>query len=181
MHDERERVVRQGQEAWRRLKKEKSWQDWLKVGEALLVGREWAMHQAGVNRPEGKGYAMAFSEWLSRYKLDDMDKGDRARLFACMDNLGLIEQWRSTLTQTERLKLNHPNSVWRKWQKAVEPPAQQDGTAEPRPSLRDSVVTLSEENEQLKAHIAELEAARLEKCPSCGHSLVTKMAQSTAD
>src|SRR6516162_5132868 len=167
MTDERDRVVRQGQEAWRRLKKEKSWQDWLKFGEALLVGREWSMHQAGVNRPEGKGYAMAFSEWLQRYKLDDMDKGDRARLFACMDNLGLIEQWRSTLTQTERLKLNHPNSVWRKWQKAVEPPKEEDKTAEPKPTLKDSVVNLSEELERAKAHIAELEASRLERCPSC--------------
>jgi hypothetical protein len=85
--EERDRVARQGTEAWRRLKKEKNWNDWLKVGEALQVGREWAMNQAGTNQPQGKAYNMAFGEWLQRYKLDDMDKGDRSRLFSVMDNL----------------------------------------------------------------------------------------------
>jgi hypothetical protein len=161
--DERERVCRQGTEAWRRLKKEKSWSDWLKVGEALLVGREWAMHQAGGNKPEGKGYNMAFGEWLQRYKLDDLDKGDRSRLFTVMDNLGLIEEWRLTLTLTERLKLNHPNAVLRKWKAAVEP----EKLRSDKPTMRDEVVRLDEENAGLKAHIAELEAARGDVIDAC--------------
>jgi hypothetical protein len=158
MHEnERDRVCRQGTEAWRRLKREKSWSDWVQVGEALQVGREWAMNQAMTNQPEGKGYNMAFGEWLARYKLDDMDKGDRSRLFSVMDNLPMIEEWRRTLTLTERLKLNHPNAVLRKWQAAIEPPAV---PTEPRPTLRDSLTNVIEENESLKAHVAELEAAR---------------------
>lgn len=162
MIDDRDRVCRQGTEAWKRLKREKSWGDWLKVGEALLVGREWAMHQSGKNKPEGKGYNFAFGEWLAKHKLDDMDKGVRSRLFNVMDNLGLVEEWRKTLTMSERLALNHPNSVWRKWAKRMEPEDEPQG--EPKPTLRDSVVNLSEENEQLKAHIEELEAGL---CPHC--------------
>jgi hypothetical protein len=84
---------------------------------------------------------MAFAEWLQRYKLDDMDKGNRARLFEVMDNLPMIEQWRQTLPSNLRLALNHPNAVLRRF-------------------VRDSVVELNEENTALKAHIAELEAAR---------------------
>jgi hypothetical protein len=162
--DERDRVSRQGAEAWRRLKKEKSWVDWVKVGEALLVGRDWAMHQAGTNQPAGKGYNAAFSEWLSKYKLDDMDKGDRSRLFKVMDNLPMIEEWRRTLTLTERLKLNHPNAVLRKWQAWIEPETPKDPA---KPTLRDSVANLSEDLELHKcklkdrdAQIEELEAAR---------------------
>ena len=102
--DERDRVCRQGTEAWRRLKRDKNWLDWVKVGEALQIGREWAMNQAGTNRPEGKGYNMAFGEWMAKYKLDDMDKGDRSRLFTVIDNLSMIEDWRRTLTLTERLE-----------------------------------------------------------------------------
>jgi hypothetical protein len=138
------------------LKREKNWNDWLKVGEALQVGREWAMNQAGTNQAVGKAYNMAFGEWLAKYKLGDMDKGDRSRLFTVMDNLPMIEQWRQTLTQTERFKLNHPNAVWRKWKAAVEPDRPKDAKL----TLRDSVANLSEENTQLKAQIEELEAAR---------------------
>jgi hypothetical protein len=142
------------------LKKEKSWGDWTKVGEALLIGRDWAIHQAGSNRPEGKAYNMAFGEWMAKYKLDDMDKGDRSRLFAVMDNLPMIEEWRKTLTLTERLKLNHPNSVLRKWKSAIEPERPKSG----KPTLRDSVIGLEEGNAakereivDLRARIAELE------------------------
>jgi hypothetical protein len=42
------------------------------------------------------------------------------------DNLPSIETWRATLTLPERLKLNHPNAVLRRWKATLEP--------EPRPS-----------------------------------------------
>jgi hypothetical protein len=161
-----ERVCRQGLEAWKRLKKDKNWADWRKVGEALIVGRDFAFKAAGVNRPQGKGYNLAFGEWLQRYKLDDMDKGTRSRLFEVMDNLGQIEDWRQTLPLNLRLSLNHPNAVLRKW-KAHMAPEKRTETGEPKPTLRDSVVNLSEENEakareiaDLKIRLAESEAAR---------------------
>jgi hypothetical protein len=151
------------------LKKEKSWGDWLKVGEALQVGREWAMNQAGTNRPDGKGYNVAFSEWLQKYKLDDMDKGDRSRLFSVMDNLGQIEEWRKTLPLNQRLSLNHPNAVVRKW-KAFMKPEERTATGDPKPTLRDSVANLSEEITakdrriaELEALVQELEAARVQQ------------------
>lgn len=163
--DEFDRVVRQGTEAWRRLKKDKNYGDWIKVGEAHQVGREWAMNQAQTNKPEGKAYNTVFGEWLTQHKFDDMDKGNRARLFELMDNLPQIEEWRRTLTLGERLKLNHPNAVLRKW-KAFMKPEPRTATGEPKPSLRDSVANLSEEVTakdreiaDLKEHIAELEAA----------------------
>lgn len=161
--DNLDRVSRLGSEAWKRLKKTKDYNDWLKVGEALQCGREWAMRQAQANKPEGKAYNMAFSEWLQRYKLDDLDKGDRSRLFQVMDALPQIEEWRRTLTLTERLKLNHPNAVLRKFKSAFEIP---DPSKPVKPGLRDAVAELSEENlklknenEKLKAHIEEIETA----------------------
>ena len=173
MHEDAvERVCRQGTLAWQRLKKDKNWTDWIKVGEAHMVGRDWAQRIAGTNRPQGKAYNMAFGEWLQKYKFDDMDKGDRSRLFAVMDNLGQIEEWRMTLTLTERLKLNHPNAVLRKWKAHMAPEARTE-SGEPKPTLRDSVVNLSEEVAakdreiaNLKTHIAELEAAREAAVPS---------------
>jgi hypothetical protein len=42
----------------------------------------------------------------------------------------------------------------------MKPESRPEPGAEPKPTLRDSVANLSEENRQLKEHIADLEAAR---------------------
>lgn len=155
--DDRERISKQARAAWQRLKKERSWTDWLAVGEGLVMWRAEAMRDASVNAPVGKGYNMAFAERLANNKLDDMDKGDRSRLFQCMDNIALIEDWRRTLPLTARLKLNHPSTVWRAWKRAMEPEAAPTG--EPKPTLRDSVANLSQDLEAQRAHADELQAA----------------------
>src|SRR5262245_6920368 len=66
--------------AWSRVKKAETrmWGEWMTIGEGLMEGRRWAMQVAGTNRPEGKGYVTAYAEWLKRFKVDDMDKSDRA-------------------------------------------------------------------------------------------------------
>jgi hypothetical protein len=50
------------------------------------------MQVANVNRPESKGYGTAFNEWLRRYKVDDMDKSDRAKLLRLMEQRPAIEE-----------------------------------------------------------------------------------------
>ena len=162
--DELDRVCRQGQEAWKNLQNEQNYNDWIKVGEALQIGRTQAMAEAGVNTPSGKGYNIAFGKWLKKYQLDTMDSGDRTRLFDIMANKVPIEEWRSTLPLTERLKLNHPNSIWRKWKAREQAKKPKDPN---KPTLTDVNIQLQEqldaskrEIEGLKAHAAELEAAR---------------------
>ena len=167
--DDRARVERQMTLAWQRLKKDKSWGDWIKVGEGFLVGRDWAMQQAGTNRPEGKGYNLCFGEWTKRNKVDDMDKDDRSRLFQMMDNLPQIEDWRmNRLTISERLKLNHPATVWRKWKAFIEA----DKEKKPSPvARRDEVIreleernaTLTRENQVRREYIERLEKSRDEQ------------------
>jgi hypothetical protein len=111
-------IGRKMQAAWLRMKKAQSrmWSEWMIIGEGLMEGRRWAMAQAGTNRPEGKGYATAFSEWLTRYRVNDMDNSDRAKLLQIMEELPAIEEWRANeLSDHERRTLNHPTLVWRKW------------------------------------------------------------------
>lgn len=108
------------QAAWARLKRAeaKLWSEWMTIGDGLLEGRRWAMRIAGAERPEGKGYNTAFAEWLKRYHVDDMDKSDRAKLLQIMEERPAVEEWRATLTATERRHLNNPVIVWRKWSAA---------------------------------------------------------------
>ncbi|MCL2429912.1 MAG: hypothetical protein FWD12_11825 [Alphaproteobacteria bacterium] len=166
MPSDLERIVKAGQAAWKRLKSEKSWNDWMAVGEALMVGREEAMDDAGIplksNRPpQGRVYNTAFGEWLRKNKLDDMDKGDRSRLFEVMENRGAVEEWRKTLSPAERVKLNHPSTVLRNWKAADALPK----TPKPKPEKEidrayDEVRRLQEELDRKNHHIEELEAAR---------------------
>src|SRR5262245_11210805 len=77
------------------------------------------MQMARTNRPKGKGYVLAFAEWLKRYRVDDMDKSDRAKLLQLMEERTAVEEWRDTLPDYERRSLNHPIVVWRKWTAAT--------------------------------------------------------------
>jgi hypothetical protein len=88
-----DKETREGQEAWSRLKKHMSWSDWTSVGSAHLKGRQAAMREANTNEPTGRSYNQIFSEWLTRHGFDDIDKGDRSRLFEVMDHLDEIENW----------------------------------------------------------------------------------------
>jgi hypothetical protein len=41
-----------------------------------------------------------------------MDKSDRAKLVTVMENRPYIEEWRATLTRTERLREADPGPSW---------------------------------------------------------------------
>ena len=74
--------------------------------------------EAGVNRPVGRRYNVVFAAWLKKFGFENLDKADRSRLFAVMDHLHEIETWRATLMPTQRLRLNHPSAVFRRWKSA---------------------------------------------------------------
>jgi hypothetical protein len=135
---------------WGRVKKAQArmWGDWMTIGEGLLAGRQWAMHQASTNRPEGKGFIMAYSEWLKRFKVDDMDKSDRAKLLQIMEERPAVEEWRASLTLPERLRCNNPTVVWRKWTAA---------TRVKKPKSRTAAVSATEHG-RARATIEELQA-----------------------
>jgi hypothetical protein len=63
-----------GRESWSRLKdrERKSWDDWIAVGRALIIGRSEAMLKAGCNRPIGTGYVRAFGGWKRDRGLADI-------------------------------------------------------------------------------------------------------------
>jgi hypothetical protein len=116
--DQAQSTILHGQEAWHRLGRDHTWENWRHVGAALLIGRSGAMREAGVNRPVGRRYNVVFAAWLDKFGFENLDKADRSRLFAVMDHLPEIETWRATLTPAQRLRLNHPSAVFRKWQSA---------------------------------------------------------------
>src|SRR6516164_1042578 len=156
MNENLDRIGKAMQAAWSRVKKAQSrmWGEWMTIGEGLLEGRNWAMQVSGVNRPEGRGYVTAYAEWLRRYRVDDMDKSDRAKLLQLMEERPAVEEWRATLTDYERRNLNNPVIVWRKWTAA---------TRVKKPKPRSAGVSATEHGraratiEQLQAQVEELQ------------------------
>jgi hypothetical protein len=125
-------AVHQGQEAWKRLREHSTWEDWKQVGAAHVIGRTEAMLDGHVNKPKGRSYNAAFNAWQQKFGFTDLDSGDRTRLFQVMDHLPEIEGWLKELKLAERLRLNHPNSVWRRWMKWKKTTATPNTDAAPR-------------------------------------------------
>jgi hypothetical protein len=163
----RDRICKLGTAAWKRLKKEQNWNDYMTLGESFVAGREWALNEVPSNDINDPRFKKAFSHWLTKYQVDDYDRSDRAKLFTVMQHRSEIEGWRATLTQTERLKLNHPTSVLRKWKAATEvrKPKLADKEKATVPELKQAtsaqaahIEEIEANREQLKARIEELEA-----------------------
>ena len=144
--------VRIGQEAWSRLTSCQVWDDWLLVGEALAAGRIEAMHTAHTNKPVGRRFNQEFGDWLRANKFDKVHKTTRSQLLKCLEHKVEIERWRAILTVNERLSLNHPVAVLRRWQQKTQ--VKKPDNAEPKLSLMAKLkatnIELQEENHRLQ-------------------------------
>ena len=102
-----------------RLKRGQSWDDWIKIGTFLNIGRNKAMARAGTNEPIGARYIKAFSEWMGSYAwIGDIDKATRTHAMWCVDHLDELLRLRENMGQTQRLTANHPTTMRRRWEKA---------------------------------------------------------------
>ena len=145
-------VVTRGLNAWRDLKKDRTFEDWILVGEALEVGRIEAMNSTGANLPEGSRYIGAFHMWLDKSGFGDMDKTTRSHLSQLMKKREEIEAWRKTLTLKERLRINHPTAVLRKF-KAATTPKVPSSKPTPQQQQKERIAELEDENRRLKADV----------------------------
>jgi hypothetical protein len=147
-------VVRRGQEAMERKRRE--FDDWMFIAEALQVGRAQVMAAVHTNQPSGKCYEKAMADWLVARGFHLIDKCTRNHLLECLKHRAEIEKWRTTRTEGERFKLNHPTTVLRKWQSAT---VVSDPNAPPKTS---AISKLKEANVELqeKLHRAERDLAR---------------------
>jgi hypothetical protein len=102
-----------------RLKRGQSWDDWLKIGVFLNIGRNKAMLRAGTNEPIGQRYIKAFSEWMALFAwIGDIDKATRTHAMWCVDHVDDLNRLRENMGLTQRLTANHPTTMRRRWDKA---------------------------------------------------------------
>jgi hypothetical protein len=146
--------VRLGQEAMAR--KRRAWADWLAIADALQEGRTEVMRAVHTNVPTGRRYEKTMGEWLIAHGFKEIDKGARNRLLDCLKHKTEIEKWRARLTDSERWKFNHPDTVLRKWKAATVVP---DPNAPPKVSrqqqAKDELIRLQEDNDRMRREIED--------------------------
>jgi hypothetical protein len=146
-------VVRLGQVAMAR--KRRGWDDWLLIAEALQAGRTEVTRALHTNQTSGRRYEKAMGEWLIANGFKEINKATRSQLLDCLKHKAEIQAWRARLTDSERWKFNHPDTVLRKWKASTVVP---DPNAPPRVSrfqkLNESIATLEEENHRMRREIA---------------------------
>ena len=57
-----------------------------------------------------QAFVMAFSEYLKRWRVDDLDKSDRAKLLQIMEDRPGVEEWRATLPDQHKHVLVCPSA-----------------------------------------------------------------------
>jgi hypothetical protein len=106
-------VVTAGREAVSRIRDRarQSFDDWLLVGKALVVGRAACMAAAKVNVPNGTPYQKAIRRWLDDNGFGDLDTHERTNAMWMAEHEHEIEAWRMRLTSVARRLANHPNTI----------------------------------------------------------------------
>jgi hypothetical protein len=141
-----ETVVSRGRAAWKSLRQDETWEKWVAIGRAIEAGKTAIMRILNTNQPKGRAWSETFGAWLTETGFAEIDKGVRSRLQTCLDNLPAIEAWRQMIGLTQRLQLNHPNAVLRRWQAAQSIPGKGKAPGNSgRPGLREEVIRLQSE------------------------------------
>jgi hypothetical protein len=149
-HNPTDAIVRRGKEALTRLRR--GYEDWQDIADALDVGRSESMRAAHTNEPKGKRYESEMAKWLLANSFHLIDKAARKRALECRQHRAEIEKWRVTLTEAERFRFNHPDTVLRKWRASTVVP-------ETNPPKTSAISKLKEINIELqeRLHRAERE------------------------
>jgi hypothetical protein len=155
-------VLKEDGKRWHRMGAGGHLDDWLAYYPGLAIRRRLAMRMAFVNKPEGRGYAIAFAELM---KADDLSDDATKTSFTAVLWLGddpertrILREMREAMSPGERSRLNSPISARQRVEKALK--ARAEGTEEtvkasPVAQWKEKVVKLEEENAALQAKLAK--------------------------
>jgi len=116
-------IVTEGREAVSRIRDRarQTFDDWMLVGKALVVGRAACMAEARVNVPNGTPYQKAIRRWLDDNGFGDLDTHERTNAMHMAEHEHEIAAWRMRLTPVARRLANHPNTIVKHMRAGSEP------------------------------------------------------------
>ena len=144
--DLRDRIEK-GVVAIRRINSHENFENWLAVGQACADMQTAAMRLAYANQPKGRAYNDAFKMIAEQVPdLANLDKTTRSHAIWIADQSrrDAIVEWHARLPANIRLQVNHPTTVWRRYNRETAAPTVPGES--PAPSgLKAEVARLQEE------------------------------------
>ncbi len=126
-------IITEARAAWARIKgsDKATFTDWLIIGRCLIAARQECMAKAGVNKPYGPAYQRLMKLRLEVIGLADIDSHERVNAIHLVEHQAEIENWRAGLTDVQRRRANHPNTIVAHMRRGTAP--RKSG---PKPSLK---------------------------------------------
>jgi hypothetical protein len=137
-------VLDEARAAWEFHEGGLGWLKWIAVGRGLQECQHMALSQTHSNDMTSHAARIAMANILKKERLDRIDKGDRSVLLRVMEKLPEITKWQATLSTSERVRYNHPRSVWARFQKATVVPRPQPTPEGEEPAPRGYKAALAE-------------------------------------
>jgi hypothetical protein len=153
--NERE-VLAADKERWQRMGGGSHLNDWMAYADGLHIRRRLAMRTAFVNRPEGKGYAIAFNQLMKADGIGTTDSKTMTSFRAVMwlnedpERMTILRETLDVMSPGERSRLNSPITARQRVEKVLK--ARQGGTEDklkvsPVAVLKAKLLKLTHEND----------------------------------
>jgi hypothetical protein len=144
---ERRKRLEDGDAAMVWLRKHESIERWREVGQSACDLQAAAMEMADTNKPTGAGYNRAWKKLADHVQhIRDMPTPERTHAMWLASQWEPVNTWLCTLASNERLRLNHPSAVRRRYDLAHKVPGNdQDRPESTRVKLQDQITKLTEE------------------------------------
>lgn len=153
LSDEDSKVLKLGVAAFRRISRGGHREDWLNIGHSLNTLQARAMEAARTNRPVGAHYNGYYAHKHHADGMAQLEKSVRSHAMWMASNWTVVEPWLAALPEQHRLKLNHPATIHRHFDRATNPrdPMEPTDTVHARNvRLRDELDFVKVENDELR-------------------------------
>jgi hypothetical protein len=125
-------TIKAGIEAWHRIKsssrQRQSYHDWRALNDAMEIGETVCQQIAG--KDQGGAYNRLIGAWLKQNDMDDLPTSTRTLMRHVRKHQTGIEAWRNELPPEQKMKMNHPRTIWKHYN---ERKAAQQQSREPTP------------------------------------------------
>ena len=148
LSDQQRQRLELGNEAYRVLKRGETIERWYQVGVGCQELQQAALDYGRSNNTNNRAYREAWASLAAHVPdLRDIDKSARSHAIWMTENWEALSRWLATLPVNQRLDLNHPRSIHRKFDAAHKPPPPPDETKAPstRVKTQDQIVQLTEQ------------------------------------